>query len=97
MATDARARAALVIGAGWLALLAWQCIKLARVVGHDGAALRAVGARTLFDRASQLKPWLFKAPLSFVWLGAFLAALGAALLMMWLVALRRAVSRQPSA
>jgi len=96
MATDWRGRVRpLVAAAGWIWLalvLAW-CARAGVLWWQELGRIRPVGAATIFDRASQLKPWPYKAPLSLVWLAAFLVVLAACVLTAWGVAVRRAARR----
>jgi hypothetical protein len=96
MATDARTRRrrlALPLGLVWLGLLLFVVGRLLIALVHELIRLRPVGAATLIDRMSQLKPWAWKAPQALVPLAFLLAFLVLGVVGLWIVAIRRALGR----
>lgn len=97
MTTDWRARAqrfAVLGGIVWLAVLLYAlCVETAIVV-HDFGSLRSVGAATIADRSSQLKPLPWKAPWAEWAAATFLLVLIGCIAVSVVGAIRRAFSRQ---
>ncbi len=91
MATERRrwARFVDVAAWAWLAVLLLFAGRLVVVLWRELGRLCVVDATTLLDRASQLKPWPWKAPLSLFWLAALVLVFGAVTTTTWVAAVRR--------
>ena len=100
MATDVRERLrrlALPAGLVALAVVVAGVVRLAILLALEAGQLGAVGASTVLDRMSQLKPPPWKAPFLAVTLDATILVVAAGVVTLFVVAIRRALHSKPRA
>jgi hypothetical protein len=100
MATDVRERLrrlALPAGLVALAVVLAGVVRLAILLAYEAGQLRLVGANTVLDRMSQLKPPPWKGPFLVVTLDATILVVAVCVVVLFVVGIRRALPSKPRA